>query len=349
MYLVRRLIVGISSCLVLNAVPLSQMARSTPALTASSATPVSKQIAQSQAGVNATYEKARQFMRQQFGEPKGNDYYALYRVVELLARANDLNDRPWRIRVIPTYDINAFATEVNLLAFYNGLLDQIDGDRDALACVVGHEMAHHTQKHIPVSVGEKQRILKQLQQEAVDEVAAENEDLRKDLTALDLGTTATGVVNQAVGGGVIGQVVTGVFQSGRRRRVEEAQNRVKEIYAQKQAKLEKEWQELSHRHEFEADKFGYQYMVRAGFKPEGCLTLFSVMERLDTSQIASNTHPLASDRIAAVRALSSQYPTSKLVSEGKVKLKANPKPLTYDKSRDGQSLRVDSKAAGNRF
>ena len=48
-------------------------------------------------------------------------------------------------------DINAFATEVEgekLVVVNEGLLAQFEGDRDAVAAVLGHELAHHKQDHL---------------------------------------------------------------------------------------------------------------------------------------------------------------------------------------------------------
>ncbi|HIK51950.1 MAG TPA: M48 family metallopeptidase [Oscillatoriales cyanobacterium M59_W2019_021] len=85
------------------------------------------------------------------------DYYILYRIVELMARVNDLDDLPWRV-AISTVDeesgdcINAFASQANLIYFCKGMLDRLAGDVSAVACVVGHEMAHHQLQHIPTGV-----------------------------------------------------------------------------------------------------------------------------------------------------------------------------------------------------
>lgn len=348
MRLSRNLMIGILSCLLLTIISTAQIAQSTPAPTSDPFASIATEVAQvKQAKPDAFYQAARKKL--------GDDYYTLYRVVERLARANGLDNQPWRIAIPQTYDINAFATDINLLAFYNGLLDQIHGDPDAVSCVVGHEMAHHTQKHIPVSTAERGRILQQIRQEAVDEVSAEQADLKADLERLNVGTWISGnagvFADRIIGtggiGGTIGNIVGGIFQGNRKRRLERAVQRIEEISAEKEAKLKNEWRELSHRHELEADKFGYLYLVRAGFKPQGCVTLFSVLERLPASQISNDTHPLARDRVAAINALSSEYPTAKLVNEGKAKLAASPKPLTYERSKDGISWRINSRSGSS--
>ncbi|MGB7057285.1 MAG: M48 family metalloprotease, partial [Geitlerinemataceae cyanobacterium] len=82
------------------------------------------------------------------------NYYIMYRIVERMARANNLDDRPWRVSISPEDDINAFATQANLIHFYEGMIHQVAGDVSALACVVGHEMAHHQLQHIPIGFAE---------------------------------------------------------------------------------------------------------------------------------------------------------------------------------------------------
>ncbi|MDB9312674.1 M48 family metallopeptidase [Spirulina sp. CS-785/01] len=76
--------------------------------------------------------------------------YVLYRIVERIARANDLDHQTWRVVIADDSMINAYATEANLIIVHFGLLDQVAGDASALACVVSHEMAHHTEQHIAI-------------------------------------------------------------------------------------------------------------------------------------------------------------------------------------------------------
>jgi beta-barrel assembly-enhancing protease len=97
------------------------------------------------------------------------NYYILYRIVELIARVNNLDDRPWRVAISPVedaseYEINAFATQSNLIHFYEGLLDQVAGDVSALACVVGHEMAHLELQHIPISQAKLDKAIEEIKQ-----------------------------------------------------------------------------------------------------------------------------------------------------------------------------------------
>ena len=219
----------------------------------------------------AIYKKAK--------EELPEDIYVIYRIVDRIARANGLDNNPWRVGIVPSYNINAFATEVNLIALYNGLLDQLAGDSSAIACVIGHEMGHHTERHIAMSQAEKAAMIQKFQEEAEAEVLAEQEDARSDATASSVG----GAVLRT-GGGLLGGVGRVVGNAGgsaldrqSRRRLENSQERIQEIVALKQKELEESLAEDSREREFEADEIGYKYMAKAGFEPEGCLRVMQVL------------------------------------------------------------------------
>jgi beta-barrel assembly-enhancing protease len=93
------------------------------------------------------------------------DFYTVYRIVDRLSRANGLDNYPWRIVVVREYELNAFATDVNLIAVYDGIMDQLAGDSSAIACTIAHEMGHHVQHHIAISPSEEKSIRAKIQQE----------------------------------------------------------------------------------------------------------------------------------------------------------------------------------------
>lgn len=76
-------------------------------------------------------------------EPYTIDFYNLYRITEKIIRANNLEHMNWRIAVRKTTeDINAYATSGNLIAIHTALYDSLYNNEDALALIIGHEMAH---------------------------------------------------------------------------------------------------------------------------------------------------------------------------------------------------------------
>ncbi|TVQ56015.1 MAG: peptidase M48 [Spirulina sp. DLM2.Bin59] len=302
-------------------------------------------LVQTKNNPEAFYETAKQELPE--------DYYRIYRIIDRMARANRLDHLPWRILIAPSYEVNAFATDTNLVAFFIGLLEQIDGDPHAMACVVGHEIAHHTQNHIAVRDAERESILQALLAEAVEKVSAEEEDLRADLESLGLGEQVLSTTGSILGrnrGGVVGtaaNILEDVLQGSRQRRIRAATERIESIYAEKAAAIQAQWQALNHQQEFEADEWAYVYMVRSGFNPQGCQTVMTLLTRLGVT--ASETHPASPDRLRAIQSFASKYPTTTLTDEGRANLAASPNPLTYSLARDRSTLRVNSRAGSANF
>ncbi|WP_353674848.1 M48 family metallopeptidase [Synechocystis sp. LKSZ1] len=271
----------------------------------------------------------------------------VYRIVDRIARANNLDQTPWRVVTINKYDVNAFATDTNLIALYTGLLDQVEGDPSAVACVVGHEMAHHTQRHVAMGEAEKQALLQKFTEEARIEVEQEQQAAQNDAVGAAIGATLFGGLGRVIGGigGSATEAVGGVVAISGQQRIEQAQIRMAQIVKEKQLAFEQQQAENDRRQEFEADQHGYVYMARAGFDPKGCLRLMQVMARLPGSEMDS-THPATRKRISQLETLMVEKPATSLAQEGKLLLDTS-KPLTYSVSRDDQSLRVNSRYGGS--
>jgi len=242
--------------------------------------------------------------------------------------------------VIQEYDINAFATEVNLIAVYEGLLDQLAGDASALACVIGHEMGHNVKRHVALSKAQQAKLIEQYQKEAEAEVNQEVNSARTEATA----TSVAGSVLGSAVGGILGGLGNSALQGASNRRIQTANERVQQIVNEKKTKLAQELAENSRKHEFEADELGYTYIAKAGFDPEGCLRSMDVLARTPGAEFDSS-HPAVPKRIEALKQLMVKLPAATLAAEGKTRLKSAP-PLTYDLSKDRQSLRINSRFGG---
>ncbi|HJU39072.1 MAG TPA: M48 family metallopeptidase, partial [Tahibacter sp.] len=72
----------------------------------------------------------------------------LERIYDDLARASGVDAKlVWSTDP----DVNAYATEIDgekIVVVHEGLLAQLDDDRDAVAATLGHELAHHKADHI---------------------------------------------------------------------------------------------------------------------------------------------------------------------------------------------------------
>ncbi|MGB3755140.1 MAG: M48 family metallopeptidase [Rivularia sp. (in: cyanobacteria)] len=269
------------------------------------------------------------------------DWYVFYRIVDRIARANAYDQRPWRIVVVPKYDINAFATDVNLIAMYGGIIDQLNGDSSALACIVAHEMGHHKKRHIAIGQAKKAELTTKIQQEAEIEVLGEKRAATTESTA----TGVAGTVVQRTVGGPVGNVLGGLLGNQSQRRVRKAQKRINAIVEKKNQDLEQRIAAQSRQHEFEADEIGYLASVRAGFEPEGCLRAMEVLARTPGAEF-DTSHPAVPKRIEALKALIQKYPSETLKREGEVRM-GKSQALTYSLSRDGKSLRINSIRGGS--
>jgi beta-barrel assembly-enhancing protease len=274
------------------------------------------------------------------------DFYTVYRIVDRISRANGLDDYNWRVIVVPEYNLNAFATDANLIAVYDGIMDRLAGDSSALACVIGHEMSHHVKRHIAMSPSEEKTIRAKIQQEAQTQVMAEMKDAQEDNTNTAMGGAIINSFGGLFGGGnwVTNNAKSMLQQEGARR-TQEAEQRIKEITAQKERELNETLAANSRKYEFEADQGGYQYMAKAGFEPEGCFRVMEVLGRTEGAEFDTD-HPAIPKRVEQLQQLVKQYPPASLASEGKAKI-ASSKPLEYDLSKDGISLRINSRRGGS--
>ena len=76
-----------------------------------------------------------------------DDFYFIYRVAEKIIRANNLDFVNWRVVVDRTKKFNANSSALNCITLHSGLIDTFKGNDDALAFVIGHEIAHSVLGH----------------------------------------------------------------------------------------------------------------------------------------------------------------------------------------------------------
>ena len=76
------------------------------------------------------------------GQAYGEDFYRVYRIAERMIRANNLQHLNWRIVINRSTDVNAYSYDMNCIEINTGLYDTFLDNDDAMAMVIGHEMAH---------------------------------------------------------------------------------------------------------------------------------------------------------------------------------------------------------------
>ena len=275
------------------------------------------------------------------------EWGAVARVTEKVIRANGLDENTWRIVVVNKYHDNAFATDTNLVAIYSGLLEKIRGDDAALAFVIGHELAHHTKRHIATGVSLNAEVKRKLDAEAeaeIEELIAKEKKKYRNARNAQRGVGVVCGITKVCRKKSVNLAALGILlltNEGQPDTRKIAQKK-KEIIARKEQEYLNKSGEISHKHEFEADKFGYIYMARAGYDPKGALRVMNVLGRTPGAEMKNGTHPLISKRVEALNDLMKEYPSQPLASEGATKLRSR-KPLTFDISKDGMSLLINSR------
>jgi predicted Zn-dependent protease len=274
------------------------------------------------------------------------DEKPIYPVAETLIRANGLDDNPWRIKVEEDDDGNAYASDINQVTIFKGLLDKVYGDEAAIAFIIGHEIAHNTQRHLYMRTSFVANLKKQLLAEADAEIQSLiTEEKRKFTANKNINRRGKTLCQRQDNTKKISTSATEylVLNCQGQPDTDKIELRKQEIIAEKQLLFESAVKKLIRKQEFEADKLGYIYMVRAGYNPEGALRVLNLMTRLPYDDPDDSTHPSFIDRINAIKELMKKYPASTLVAEGAIRLRQNPKPLTFDVSTDGESLRINSR------
>ena len=83
-------------------------------------------------------KKVNEYHMQAYGE----DFYHVYRIVERIIRANNLDFVNWRVAIKADEDFNAYNSNVNGVTVNTAAYDTFRNNDDALALLIGHELAH---------------------------------------------------------------------------------------------------------------------------------------------------------------------------------------------------------------
>lgn len=253
------------------------------------------------------------------------DYYVLYRIVDKIARANNIASGSWRVKISEEYALNGFADEANLIVVPRSAMSQLTGDPDALACMVSREISHHVRKHKAVGPGEQAALKKQIQEEAVAAAAANEKS--KMGWGMGLG----------LAGGLLGINTSGI-QGAVNANTDRATARMIE---EKEAELNKRMAQTSTRIEKEADEDAFIYLARASRDPKGCIRYLDVISR-DPKAEPDPANPQIPARIQSYRDFIDRESATKYKAEGSASLQRNKNPLTYEVADNGSSLRVNS-------
>ena len=280
---------------------------------------------------NTNNSQATNFYKQAEQDLPEN-YYIIYRIVERIARANGLDETPWRLIATSRDNVNAYATEYNLMVFERGLLDRLEGNASAIACVIAHEMGHHVKQHLGYGPAEqKKAILEAIENAEREKLIAEQDAQTQAILggAAGAGMRQGGATIGGTGGQVLGALgsILGDASQQQARNIEQIKAEIEQKAAERYlARLV----EINHNQEYEADELGYIYSAKAGFKADGCLKTMELLGRSHGSQLGSVSHPAPGDRAKRIQELMVKYPPETLKQEGERRLKIKFQPLGYE-------------------
>ena len=251
------------------------------------------------------------------------DYYTLYRIVEKLSRANGLVGTPWLANVRSDYELNSFADKINLIAVPKPALESLSSDVDAMACMVGREMAHHVRKHQAIGPLELAGLKQQIEQEAIEQ--SQKNESSKHGWGMGLG----------LAGGILGINTSGI-QGNINSNTDRA---TAKMVKDKEAELARRMAETSSRIEKEADEDAFIYLTRAGRDPKGCIRYLEIISRNPRTE-ADTANPQIPGRIQAYRDFINRESPAKFKKEGSSFLAKYTKPLTFSMNTSTSILTI---------
>lgn len=260
------------------------------------------------------------------------DYFVVYAIVDKIARANGLDNKPWRIVLTPNYTVNAYASDTNLLTFEAGLMDQLEGNASALACAIAHEMGHHTKQHLGYGPAKQEQARKEeIEKAERNKLIAEQDAQTQALIGAGVNTGMATVGQQVggIGGGLL-QLGGALFGGASQQKAQNIEAIKAKIEQEAEVNYNKRLMEISQSQEFEADETGYIYSVTAGFDPNGCIAVMDVLGRMPGAQSEGSSHPAPEKRTQQINALMAKNPPETLKAKGKTSLTAKPTPLRYE-------------------
>ena len=253
------------------------------------------------------------------------DYYVLYRIIDKLSRANNNASSSWRVKLSDNYALNGFADEANLIIVPRPAVEQLSGNPDAIACMVGREMSHHIRKHQAIGPIEKASLKKQIQDEVVSQLKA-NENSKR---GWGMGLGLVGSVLGVNTSGVQGMVNSGTDSASAK------------MIQEKESELNRRIAETSSRIDKEADEDAFIYLTRAGRDPKGCIKYLEFISR-DPNAEADPSNPQIPGRIQAYREFIERESPDKFKKEGAANLSRLSRPLLFTSIDNGTALRINA-------
>ena len=248
-----------------------------------------------------------------------NSFYQIYRITERLARANKLDGYSWRIAVSTDKNLtkNAYVQDKNLIVLSSDFVDAYAGNISALAFVISHEMALKVLKNSAKITKYSEEFKTKIQD--VDKLSSEdiNNNASKCyvLVSRKMATSLGSCMEQM-----------------QKEQIENIKNNISKDFLDKQRQIESE-----------TDKEALIYMTKAGFNPNSAIGVLNFMKSIPQANNEETAASSLSDiRINNISSVLKSLNSSSLRKEGRINIH-NSKALTYEKSINGRSIRINSR------
>jgi len=237
--------------------------------------------------------------------------YNVYRVAERLIRANRLDDYPWVIefRYSDDYEINATASNNNLITLKPGVLYTFSNDISALAFIIAHEMAHKTCLH----TAQKEKYINFLKVQYDDQMKR----LEEKKAQLNRSSSRAPMFRRSL------------IERNLSLLIENLQQELEKLKMQQEEDLKA----FDRKQEYEADKVALNYIIKAGFDPEGAKRVLVLMQRDSGTVQNTLNHPDLKNRIWQLNTELKNLNSIDLVNKGKKNIAKTP-VLTYELKTD---------------
>ena len=271
----------------------------------------------------------------------GRDWYVIYTIFDRISRSNNIDKYSWRIKITEEYQTQAYAAEDNLVVVPRGVLDFANaGDTSVLACIIGHEVAHHTLEHkskIPANYYQLRNDKIREVEDKIKLAEKKKKEREETIRRYEENLSQPNVPEWLQSVNKIGLALAKSLPEPKAIDPDKLREEAgKQVDAQ--------YYSISRTQELEADREGFRYAVRAGFDKEGCINMFDILARTTASKVDRNDamHPTVEVRKNQILQFISPESVQQLMQEGKSN-RSGKMPLSYELNKNLGWLRINTR------
>jgi hypothetical protein len=259
----------------------------------------------------------------------------------MLSRSNNLDKYAWRLTITDEYEIQAYSSEENLISIPKGVLDIANaGDTSALACIIAHEVAHHTLEHRSITLGNYYQLQNDKLREIDKKIRLADEQRKQREKTIAIWERNLAQPNLPSWAKTINEYGLALAKALPEPKPIDAEKLRQDATNQ----IDDQHYSNSRTQELEADRVGFLYFIRAGFDKEGCINMLDYLARRTGSKVDRDDvqHPTVQLRKEQILRLISGENIQQLIQDGKSN-RLGKIPLSYELNKNLGWLRVNTR------